>query len=169
MKILIFYASYGGGHFTAANSIKEYLEENYKDIDLKMIDCMKYINLNLEKVTTNAYKSMTKNAPKAWEAVYKISDKEPVLSISNFGNKIMSQKLNKLVQDFKPDVVVSTHPFSTQMIAYLKHKNKISFNLFNSSIALITIGMYINGILEIYGTTNNLVNYYFIFGLLLLI
>lgn len=129
MKILIFYASYGGGHFTAANSIKEYLEENYKDIDLKMIDCMKYINLNLEKVTTNAYKSMTKNAPKAWEAVYKISDKEPVLSISNFGNKIMSQKLNKLVQDFKPDVVVSTHPFSTQMIAYLKHKNKITCKL----------------------------------------
>lgn len=52
---------------------------------------------------------------------------------------------------------------------FIKHKNKISFNLYNSSIALITIGMYINGILEIYGTTNNLVNYYFIFGLLFLI
>ena len=52
---------------------------------------------------------------------------------------------------------------------FIKHKNKISFNLYNSSITLITIGMYISGILEIYGTTNNLVNYYFIFGLLFLI
>jgi len=124
MKILIFYASYGGGHLTAAKSVKECLEKNYKDTEIKMVDCMKYINLNIEKVTTNAYKSVTKKTPKAWEAIYRISDKEPVLSISSFGNKIMSQKLNKLLQEFNPDVVISTHPFSTQMIAYLKHKNK---------------------------------------------
>ena len=129
MKILIFYASYGGGHYTAANSVKTYLEENYKNIEIKMVDCMKYINLNFEKVTTNAYKSVTKNAPKAWEAIYRISDKEPVLSMSNFGNKIMSQKLNKLVQEFEPDIVISTHPFSTQMIAYLKHKQKTNCKL----------------------------------------
>lgn len=29
-KILIFYASYGGGHFTAANSLKQYIEQIMK-------------------------------------------------------------------------------------------------------------------------------------------
>ena len=28
-KILIFYASYGGGHLSAAKSIKQYIDENY--------------------------------------------------------------------------------------------------------------------------------------------
>ena len=28
-KILIFYAAYGGGHFSAAKSIKKYLDNNY--------------------------------------------------------------------------------------------------------------------------------------------
>ena len=28
-KILIFYASYGGGHLSAANSIKQYIDENF--------------------------------------------------------------------------------------------------------------------------------------------
>ena len=30
-KIIIFYASYGGGHLSAANSINEYLRKNYSD------------------------------------------------------------------------------------------------------------------------------------------
>ena len=34
-KVMIFYASYGGGHLSAARSIKENIEANYKDIDIK--------------------------------------------------------------------------------------------------------------------------------------
>ena len=39
-KILIFYASYGGGHYNAAKSVKEYIDANYKDCDteLKLIE-----------------------------------------------------------------------------------------------------------------------------------
>jgi processive 1,2-diacylglycerol beta-glucosyltransferase len=41
----------------------------------------------------------------------------------------MSYKLNSLLQDFNPDLVVSTHPFATQMCAYLKKKEKIDCKL----------------------------------------
>ena len=40
-KILIFYASYGGGHLSAAKSIQECILKNYKDVDTELIDCMK--------------------------------------------------------------------------------------------------------------------------------
>ena len=53
-KILIFYASYGGGHLSAAKSINNYLNENYPDIQTELVDCMKYINAVLEKLTTGA-------------------------------------------------------------------------------------------------------------------
>ena len=43
-KVIIFYASYGGGHLSAAKSIKQHIDENYKNVDLEMIDFMKYIN-----------------------------------------------------------------------------------------------------------------------------
>lgn len=59
-KILIFYASYGGGHLSAAKSINNYLNENYPDIKTELVDCMKYINIILEKLTTSAYKEMAK-------------------------------------------------------------------------------------------------------------
>lgn len=126
MKILIFYASYGGGHLSAAKSIKEYIEQNYKDSEVQLCDCMKYINKPIEKLTTDAYKIMAKDAPKAWGMIYKWSDKGPIFHISNFNNEIMSYKLNKMFKEFEPDFVISTHPFSTQMSAYLKKHEKIN-------------------------------------------
>ena len=59
-KILIFYASYGGGHLSAAKSISQYLEEHYSDIEIKMVDCVEYVNKALNKLTTAAYREMAK-------------------------------------------------------------------------------------------------------------
>ena len=36
MKILIFYAAYGGGHLSAAKSINQYINENYKNVEKKL-------------------------------------------------------------------------------------------------------------------------------------
>ena len=38
-KILIFYASYGGGHLNAAKSIKECIDNNYTNCETELIDC----------------------------------------------------------------------------------------------------------------------------------
>ena len=59
-KIIIFYASYGGGHLSAAKSIETYFKNNYQNIDIKLIDCMKYINKTIEKISTAAYREMAK-------------------------------------------------------------------------------------------------------------
>ncbi len=125
-KVLIFYASYGGGHLSAAKSIQKYILENYKDTDAEMVDCMKYINKPVEKLTTGAYREMVKTAPKLWEKVYSGSEKGVLSEISKDSNKIMARKLNHLIQEKSPDLIISTHPFSSQMCSYLKRKGKIN-------------------------------------------
>ena len=59
-KIMIFYGSYGGGHLSAARSIKEYIENNYTNAQIQMVDCMEYINKVINKVTTTAYSEFAK-------------------------------------------------------------------------------------------------------------
>lgn len=125
-KVLVFYASYGGGHLSAAKSIKECINSDYPSIDVELIDCMKYINKGIEKVTTTAYKEMAKNAPWAWGRVYYKSQKGPLAQISSSSNKIMAIKLNKLIEEKKPELIISTHPFANQMCSFLKKKSKIS-------------------------------------------
>ena len=132
MKVLIFYASYGGGHLNAAKSIEDCIKTNYKDMDVEMIDCMKYVNKTIEKVTTAAYREMAKKAPWAWGRIYSDAQKGPLAHITTRSNKIMAIKLLKLLREKKPNLIISTHPFGSQMCSYLKRKNKI-----NSKIATI--------------------------------
>ena len=125
-KVLIFYASYGGGHLNAAKSINEYILANYKNIDIELIDCMKYVNKTIEKVSTIAYRELAKKAPWVWGRIYNDSQKGPVAHISSRSNKVLAIKLLRLLREKQPDLIISTHPFGSQMCSYLKMKGKIT-------------------------------------------
>ncbi|MBR6504654.1 MAG: glycosyltransferase [Clostridia bacterium] len=124
-KVLILYAAYGGGHLSAAKSIKECIDNNYKDVDAELIDYMKYISKAIEKISTEAYKEMAKKAPWAWGKMYSHSQKGPFAKLSSKTFNLMSLKLNSLLEEKNPDLIISTHPFSNQMCAYLKKKGKL--------------------------------------------
>lgn len=124
-NVLILYGSYGGGHISAARSIFEHIKNNYKNANVEMIDCIEYINKVLNKLTTKAYSGMAKNAPWAWGKVYFSADKGALRRISNTSNKLMAYKLNKLFLKYSPDLIISTHPFSSNMCSYLKKKGKL--------------------------------------------
>ena len=125
-KILIFYGSYGGGHLSAARSIKEYINLNYKDYQIEMVDCIEYINKALNKVTTKEYSDMAKSAHWIWKKVYYSAEKGPIAKMNDETQKILSIKLNKLLQEYNPDLIISTHPFASHMCAILKRKKKIN-------------------------------------------
>ena len=88
-KVLIFYASYGGGHLNAAKSINDYIISNYPNNDVELIDCMKYVNKTIEKLTTAAYREM--------------EDAGDALDIEKA--KIFREKFNNRVND-NPESVV---------------------------------------------------------------
>ena len=127
-KILIFYAAYGGGHFSAAKSIKKYLDNNY-DVETNIVDCIEYINKVLNKITTGAYKEMARKTPNLWGMVYSHSQKGILGHVSTRTNKVMAIKLKNLIKEENPDLIISTHPFSSQMVSYLRRKGKINCKL----------------------------------------
>ena len=153
-KILIFYGSYGGGHLSAARSIKDYIEKNYSDYEIKLVDCVEYVNKLLNKLTTKAYTDFSKNARWIWKHLYYDSEKGSLSRISNSINRLMAIKLNKLIQEYNPDLIISTHPFSSQMCAILKKKGK-----FDCTVATVMTDFapHNQWIVE-----HNFINYYFV-------
>ena len=125
-KVLIFYGSYGGGHLSAARSIKEYIDNHYVDTQTEMVDCVEYANKYINKLTVKTYDKLSQKAPWAWKRVYFSSDAGFLSKFSNLSNKILAIKLAKLINKISPDYIISAHPFSSQMCARLKKKNSIS-------------------------------------------
>ena len=128
-KILIFYASFGGGHLSAANSIKQCIDENFDGYETNLIDCFLYVNKPINKISTIVYKEMAKKFPWAWGEVYRHSQRGPIAHISSTANNLMAKKLLKLLREYAPDVVISTHPFGSQMVSYLKRKALVDCKL----------------------------------------
>lgn len=95
MKIVIFYATYGGGHLSAANGIKEAIQKKYPKAEIKVIDCMKKLNRPINYVTVKLYEGFAKRAPKIWGWVYKKSRKGIIAGFSNSVNKMLSGKFRK--------------------------------------------------------------------------
>lgn len=127
-KILIFYAKYGGGHLSAAKAIQKHLDDNF-EVETELIDCIQYVSKILNRVTTGAYNQMAKNSPALWGKIYANSQRGVFAHISSRANKMMAVKLKNLIKEKNPDIVVSTHPFSSQMVSYLKRKGKINCKL----------------------------------------
>lgn len=125
-KVIIFYASYGGGHLSAAKSIKEYIDNNFPDVQAELIDCINYISKRLDKITTSAYKCMAKNSPKLWGNIYNNSQKGILSKVSSSANRFLASKLYRLFEEKKPDIIISTHPFGSQMTSYLKKTGKVN-------------------------------------------
>lgn len=128
-KILIFYGSYGGGHLSAAKSIKEYIDTHYNDTETTLVDCVEYVNHSFNKITTTAYNEMAKKVPWAWGKVYTKSKKGTMSKITHTSNKVMSLKLKQLLKTTQPDLIICTHPFASQMCTFLKKRKKIKSEL----------------------------------------
>lgn len=129
-KVVVLYASIGGGHFKAAEAIKNYILENKPDCQVEMLDALKYTNKAIDKIIIKSYVNMARYSPELWGDIYKLSAKQ--YSVANFSNavqKVLSLKLIKYFKQEKPDIIISTHPFITEMCATLKKKEKIDAKL----------------------------------------
>lgn len=130
-KIVILYASFGGGHKSTANSIKSILEKDPK-IEVQVLDYFEYFNRLINHVSIKFYNNVASMPDIIFKKMYESTDANE--HFSNFITdllKLTGIKLIKYFNTFNPDIVISTHPFATIACSYLKKKNKFKFMLAN--------------------------------------
>ncbi|MBQ9674075.1 MAG: hypothetical protein IJV39_05570 [Ruminococcus sp.] len=75
-----------------------------------------------------------------------------------------------MIYAFLVPLVLGALPLIIISLFFSNHlPSRLSLNLYNSGIAALTVGSIYQGVLEIYGTTNNLIFVYLIVGTLFLI
>jgi UDP-N-acetylglucosamine:LPS N-acetylglucosamine transferase len=124
VKIIILSATTGGGHMSAANAIKNYLSDFASDVIV--LDTIEYINPILNKTITEGYEYLAKKRPSIYKVMYKTANKEKIMKAITKVNSLISKKLIPLMNEYNPDVIITTHPFSTEMVSRLKGSGKIN-------------------------------------------
>ena len=125
MNIIILSASTGGGHNTAAKAIEKYILERNSCNNVEIIDTFKYINKFLDRTVSKGYVYLATKTPRLYGTLYRLTDKSDKSSKAvKVSNKIFASRLVPLIEEFKADLIITVHPFSTEMISGLK-KEKI--------------------------------------------
>lgn len=123
MKILILSAATGGGHLRAAHAIESYILEHEKEAEVEVVDTLKSISHILDKTICDGYHFLATKTPKVFGKLYQKTNEENSFSqvVPKF-NSLFSLKLIPLMEEKKPDVIIATHPFVTEMVSQLKEK-----------------------------------------------
>lgn len=126
MKILILTVTAGEGHNSTAKALKCYFDT--KNIECKVLDTFDHINKALSKMVSEGYDISITKIQKAYAGAYRLAENRSAslgeFSPSRLASKILSYRLKSIIDEYNPDVIISTHVFSTIIIDVLKHEQK---------------------------------------------
>ena len=130
MNTLILSVSAGGGHFVTARALSETIMANDPDSNVHIMDAIKYISPVLDKVVIGTYLNSLRISPKAYDLFYSTFNKteDPDMNSNPFIEKmeeLTATKLLPLIEELEAEIILSTHPFATQLVASLKKNGHI--------------------------------------------
>ena len=119
MKVLILSSSTGAGHDSCANAVKEVFDINGEDC--KVEESLNYISKYVAAVVTRGHTVIYRHFPAVFKIGYEFLDNHSnSYKKGTLTNKLLSLGSKKLGEYIKAegfDTVISTHPFSSVMLA----------------------------------------------------
>ena len=133
-KILIIYATAGIGHKKASIAVKKALDEIApKDAEVTLIDALDYTSAFFKWSYLEFYLLMVNRLPTLWGLSYYLTDNfyvNLVISrIRRISNWMNSKKLTAYLINTKPDVIISTHFFASEVVSDLKESGLLNSKL----------------------------------------
>lgn len=130
MDTLILSVSAGGGHVHAAEAIKEYILIDDNASKVKIVDTLKYINPLIDRMVIGSYLKTIKISPYLFGKLYNYAEKdEGIANFSNKFNELLADKILKMIKEFNPKLIITTHPFPSEMVTILKRKGLLKVPL----------------------------------------
>lgn len=130
-RILLTYAMYGNGHRAIAQYIESYFKQQDPELEILAIDLLKYSTPILGGLSQKVTDFFLLKFPTGWSFIYNLFDTKISSAIANqtslslFKNK----KMKKVIEDFNPDLTISTHFFGSSLIDYYNRKGVIHSKL----------------------------------------
>ncbi len=129
-KILILHASVGFGHTQAAKAVEEALRKQSYFERVTVLDTLSLQSKLFQTIYNQSFVLQVKYAPWLWGFFYNTMNlrwlyRGLMRFVRHVYNRIGDGRLQKILIDENPDVVICTHFFSVEVASYLKKYGKI--------------------------------------------
>jgi len=121
LRILVFSAAFGNGHFRAAEAVIEGIRIKEPSAIITHLDFGDFLSKRLNTMVKNLYMEMIKHTPKLWgRFYYKTAKLQPESMLQRFLKQLGRGDFLKYIQAFEPDLIVCTYPTVSSILAQLR-------------------------------------------------
>jgi processive 1,2-diacylglycerol beta-glucosyltransferase len=124
-RVLILTVNIGGGHMRTAQA----LEEAFRRLDaartVRTADAMQYTSQFFRKLFERTYRDVLRTIPELYGWLHDRWHKPDPRRQRNVFEKLNTRPILKLLDEFQPDLVISTHVLPTGVVSWLREKNRI--------------------------------------------
>ncbi len=133
-KILYLFSETGGGHRSAANALVETVKEIMGDDAPKQELADVFASSNkLISLLANMYAPITRYFPLLWGVLYHTTNSNlSILIMAKVSAPFVGKKLQALIKEKKPDIIVSVHPMTNHIAVMAMRK-------INHNVPIITV------------------------------
>lgn len=121
MNILILTGSFGMGHVSAANAIKEELEHELPESSVEIVDLVHYLFPSTSKVIYGGFDFLAGRFHGLYNMLNRIDEQRAAMPLRNW----FVERFEHLINVYSPDVLISTWPVGSRYIGMYK---KVSGN-----------------------------------------
>jgi len=126
--VLILSADVGEGHAAAARALTQQLEASPQEVEVTTIDGLSALGRPVRQVVQDGYRVQLRWLPWTYTIVYGMLEKvAPARWLARFMLCLFgSRSLARRIAEHEPDVVVSTYPAVTVVLARLRRTHRVS-------------------------------------------
>lgn len=127
--ILILTASFGMGHKSVSKALKEQIEEENNNINVKIADILEIINPKVKDLSSKVYSELTESYPLFYNRLYDIKANHKNNIIDNVISNLLYKKFYEYLEVEKPKLIISTFPLCSSIVAKVKEEYDYDINL----------------------------------------
>jgi processive 1,2-diacylglycerol beta-glucosyltransferase len=121
-KVLILTASFGLGHNSVAEAIKDQLETFDVECSAEIIDAFEILSPHMKSKYENLYKVLTDKYPKIYNYVYALRQNNEDTVFDQLFYEVYKGKIYKYLEEEQPEMIISTFPMCSGIVAKIKDK-----------------------------------------------
>lgn len=120
-RILILSEAFGAGHTKAAEAIREGIQQIDTEWKTDVVELGVWLRPRLSQMISGIYLKTLRYSPKLWGILYRrVQNRSVKPRVEFILHRMIYAQVIKLIRDYKPDVIIATHPFPSAVISRLK-------------------------------------------------